>query len=76
MKNGIALVCALGFSLFTGCAAKSPEGIEAALLRQDGKMKESIRRNRVRAEKRQKWWSDYKYRNDKRYDSWVDSILD
>lgn len=76
MKAGIALALTMGISCFFGCAAKSPEGIEAALITQDSKMKESVRRNRARAEKRQKWWSDYKYRNDRRYDSWVDSVLD
>lgn len=69
----LTLLCALAF---VGCSMKEPESLEASVMRQDEKMRERIKKSSEKAEKRRQGWDAYEAKQDRKYDAWMDCIMD
>jgi len=72
----LLIIFALVSIAHSSCAVKSPESMDVSFRQQDSKMKSLVKRRNARSEKREKWWDNYKRRNDASYGRWIDGIMD
>lgn len=68
-----AMACAL---LQSSCVSNEPESYESALIRQDKKLKKRLEKSQQKSESWGQRWDDYKRRQDQKYDSWIDKVMD